>query len=501
MWFTFKQQVIIIIVMQSTINHNYAGFQPDELPGGLSDSSLTQSIELFFTKGGQEIRVSRNGSLINMDCLAKIIFFILDFFSLSTASRAEIVQYQFIKILYLAASRDLLNGKLEETISKTRIDQLLIGVSEAIDKRHNLPSLSSSLVKFSHNHEIKPGLLGRLLSATFPRDLLAEGEDFGLTHLSYASSFNLPCTYFIEPEVERALTFVDPETRMPSAKFCVKFVEVMRKQLQLFKGHTFNKWDKIKINSILRKALGALASEKRFPEAFATIEELRPRLLSEETLNTSDKVQLVLLYGCCAPKKVASLLNENDYSQFFSCNDLSRGEQRVFAKMLFNHLVKTQDLPLEKQVSILMTLLEYLVDDYDLELAKQIYPTLRFSFKTLVEQVPDRFKDTMVRLSMINEGKSVPLADLITTMDYFLTRYGKDQHEGWKMMVEAACYRFSQLNQDPLQMEIFYTAFGNNRGRIEQFLIMIRELGHDDIAQEILKKLQKSHLDVIFNVA
>ncbi len=497
--------------MKTVINSNYAGFQPDELPNGLDDSSLTGSIELFFTKGGQGVRVAWDGSLVEMGCLAKVVFFILDFFGLSTASRAENVQYQFVRILYLASSRDLVKGKLDKMIETTDVDGLLMGVGEAIAHRHSLPSLQSSLIKFTQNHDVNPGVPFRI-GTTFPRTLLQEPEDWGMTFLCYADSFHLPCTFLIEPEVVHALEIMNAH---PSEKFCIKFVEVLRKQPQLFEDYEFSKEEQLKIDCILKTAARAFASRKRYPEAIAAIEELRPRLLEEETFTISDQMYLALLYSIYRPKKLGDLLNRTDFSQFPSA--LTRKEletllmnlleledsleishkmklillcsytapqqlDQLFLRTKFNQFADCTNLSEQEKGALAILLLEFLNGIYSRELAETLHldASVRPSFDLLAHGCPTRLSDVLLRLAEQSQGLTITIADLINVMTLIQNHHGKE-HPGYRALGEAACHRLNQCQPPEIRGSLF-AACGNDPQRVEQFLTSLRELGYPEDA-------------------
>lgn len=282
--------------MSITLASNYLGNMPDELPRGLSDDEVKDSLHVYFAYEGKDIRTVAGGGLKHMGTIEKVFFYVLNFFGILNNTSHVAVQYQMIKLLHVAHSKDILNNELEKTISEAQIKDLLIGVSEAIRGRHIASQLRYSLFKFASLHQDQPGLLTTLFVSSAPKSLYQKETDWGITHLHYASRYTFSCASRVESHILRAISYVDA-AELPSDEFCIKFVEILRKQKDAFKETKLDEEDKTKVDLILRKATRALAHRKRYPEAEASIKELRTRLINEK-LSISDKAQLILLKYC-----------------------------------------------------------------------------------------------------------------------------------------------------------------------------------------------------------
>ena len=362
---------------------NYSGMMPDELPHGLCDTDLCQSIEAFAEYGGKDLYVTWSGGLSKLGCIKKVFMYALYFFGLSNALKTENIQYQFLKILSLANRRDLIKDGVEKALSECKIEGLLIGVSEAIENRDNLDRLRSSLFKFSKNHEVKPPLFARLLTPTLPANLYMSDDDFGITYLHYASQTSGFCTSIIEPLIQSALICVEIGHH-PSAAFCIKFVEVVRKYPKAFETVVLDKDEQGKIDMILHGAFVAFSNENRNPEAVASIVELRERLLDEQEVSQVNLVRLALLHKFFDLGKAEEYLNECDFENLEFLNHLTHKDRNTFILFLLQYVKEhfSYALFLDKKINlILLDHLKRLTKEYPKELAEVLTQFCQHSYR------------------------------------------------------------------------------------------------------------------------
>ncbi len=412
--------------MTTPLHNSYAGWMPDELPNGLKDPQIKIGIEAFCATGNKGMRTTWSGGLKQMGLLEKVFFWALEFFGISTSARKENVQYQFIKLLYIASMRDLITGNTEKSLTTYQINNLLIGVSEAIKSRHNPSKLRTSLFKFTQNHEVKPNVFLRLINKKMPVNLYTRSADFGISHLQYASTIKLPCAFIIEPEIQQALSCIELGFEI-SDEFCIKFVEVLRNQDEAFKEVKLTPLEKQKVDVILRQALRALAKKKRFSEAAATVNELRPRLLEQKKTTPAETLQLALISIC-----------QNKTTK------LSTNEQ------LLKEIKETKDdtLDPEELATYLILLLEESVQDYTQQLIKEnhIVTEIQLGLSNLIRYYPERATHALVQLFHIGfESPELDLQVLTRAMNDLYIEYGAESLE-WISLAQAA-YSYAERKE------------------------------------------------------